>query len=314
MQVHFWSHGGVTRKVSEKEPIVMGHEAAGIVLEVGPSVKTLKPGDRVAMEPGFPCRRCKRCKAGRYQLCPEMRFAADPPKAHGALCRVYKAPEDFLYKLPDSVSLQEAVVAEPLSVAVHGVRLSGLQAGQSALILGSGTIGLLTAAMAKAYGAASVCITDISKGKLEFAKSFLPGCTPFLIDSAATSEVEYPRLMKAAEIEEGFDVVLECSGVESSANLGLYASIPGGVFVQIGMGKPKHLFPIAAMCEKETVLKTSFRYGAGDYDIALGMLGSGNVNVKSMISSVTPFERAPEAWEKTKRGEGIKNLIQVLQD
>ncbi|KAK7430448.1 hypothetical protein QQZ08_002967 [Neonectria magnoliae] len=306
-------HGGVTRKVSEKEPLVMGHEASGIVHSVGPAVTSIMPGDRVAIEPGFPCRRCKRCKAGRYNLCPKMQFAADPPRTHGALSRLFKIPEDFAYKIPDSLSLQEAVLVEPLSVAVHGVCLAELKPGQTVMVLGSGTIGLLAAATAKAFGASAVFITDINQAKLDFAKGFVD-CTTFVPSLDATPEEDASRFCKDVNLEDGVDVVLECTGAEASAQTGIYALAVGGMFVQIGLGKTIQSVPMLAMCEKEMVFKTSFRYGSGDYEVALDLLSSGKVDVKSLISSEVPFERATEAWEKTRKGEGIKNLIRGVQE
>lgn len=291
----------------------MGHEASGVIYQAGSAVSSVKLGDRVAIEPGFPCRRCKRCKSGKYNLCPDIKFAADPPETHGALSRIFKIPEDFVYKLPDSVSLQEAVLVEPLSVAVHGVRLADINPGQNVLVLGSGTIGLLVAATAKAYGAQRVVLVDINTTKLAFAKSFV-NCTTFVPDLKASPPDEAERLKMDINVEDGFDVVLECTGVESSAQTGLHASAVGGVFVQIGMGKPDQTLPIGAMCEKEMVVKTAFRYGAGDYETALGLIHSGKVAVKPLISSIVPFERATEAWEKTMKGEGIKNLIEGVRD
>lgn len=303
----------MTRKVSEREPLVMGHEASGIIHAVGPSVTRVRPGDRVAIEPGLPCRRCKRCKAGRYNLCPDMRFAADPPRTHGTLCRVFKIPEDFVYAIPDSLELREAVLVEPLAVAVHGVRMAGLAPGQTVLVQGSGTIGLLAAAVARAYGAKDVFIADINQAKLDFAKSFVE-CRPFTTDLKGTPFDEAQRFKNEMDLEDGVDVVLECTGVESSAQTGLYISASGGVYVQIGLGKSDQTLPLGVMCEKETVVKTAFRYGPGDYEIALELLGSGKISVRPMISSVVPFDKAPEAWEKTRKGEGIKNLIEGVQD
>ncbi len=289
----------------------MGHEASGTVSQVGSAVTRLRPGDRVAIEPGFPCRRCKLCKTGRYNLCPQMKFAADPPETHGALCRVFKIPEDFAYKIPDPLSLQEATLAEPLSVAVHGVRLAGIQPRQSVLVQGSGTIGLLAASVAKAYGASVVCLADINQTKLDFAADFIPGCAVFKSDPSASPQDEAERLKRTLGLEDGADVVLECSGVQSSAQTGLYASARGATYVQIGLGKHDQTLPLGFMCEREVVVKTSFRYGPGDYEIALEMLGDGKVDAKKMISSIVDFEQAAEAWERTRRGEGIKNLIRV---
>ena len=205
------------------------------------------------------------------------------------------------------------MLVEPLSVSVHGVRLAELKPGQTVLVQGSGTIGLLTAAVARAYGAKNVFVSDISQNKLNFATAFVE-CKTFLCDSAAGPQEEAAKFKKAMGSEYGVDVVLECTGVESSAQLGLCALAVGGTFIQIGMGKQNQTLPLGMMCEKEMTLKTAFRYGPGDYDVALGLLECGKINVKPMISSVMPFESATEAWEKTKRGEGIKNLIEGVKD
>ena len=215
-----------------------------------------------------------------------------------------------MYKIPDALSLEEAVLVEPLSVAVHGARLSELKTGQTVLVQGSGTIGLMAAAVAQAFGAGKIVIADINEKKLEFARGLVSSCETFVTDVKASPKDEAERMKKEKNLPGGADVVLECTGASSSIQTGLYASAVGGVYVQIGMSKPDQAIPLAAMMEKETVFKTSFRYGAGDYELALQMLGTGKISVKSMISSITPFERATEAWDKTKNGEGIKNLIQ----
>lgn len=299
--------------VSEAEPIVMGHEASGIVHSVGDAVGSLRPGDHVAIEPGFSCRRCKQCKNGRYNLCPDMQFAADPPGNHGTLAKYFKIPEDFAYKLSGSLSLQDAVLVEPLGVAVHGARLAGVTPGQNVLIQGSGTIGLLAAATAKAFGAKKIFIADINKEKLDFAAKYL-GCATFLSNIGSSPEAEAERFRKESSLEDGVDVVLECTGVESSLQTGLYAVAAGGTVVQIGLGKPNLTVPILNMCEKETVLKTAWRYAPGDYEIALALLAAGSVDVKPLISTIVPFEKAHEAWEKTRNGLGIKNIIEGVKD
>lgn len=301
------------RMVSEEQPLVMGHEASGIVHSVGSAVKSVVPGDRVAIEPGFSCRRCKQCKAGKYNLCIDMKFAADPPGNHGTLARIFRTPEDFVYKIPDTISLEEGVLVEPLSVAVHGARLAGLAPGQIVLVQGSGTIGLLAAATARAFGAKEVIVSDINQAKLDFAKGFV-NCKTFIPNLKSTPQVEADRMKRELGFEVGADVVLECTGVESSVQTGIYASGLGGVVVQIGLGKPDLTLPVLNMCEKETVFKTAWRYAPGDYEVALSLLSSGEISVKSLISTIVPFEKAPEAWEMTKNGQGIKNLIQGVQD
>ena len=132
--------------------MVLGHESAGIVHSVGDKVTELKVGDPVAMEPGVPCRRCIRCKEGKYNLCPDMAFAATPPY-DGTLARYYTLPEDYCYKLPENMSLEEGALIEPTAVAVHITRQASIKPGDSVVVFGAGPVGLLCCAVAKAYGA-----------------------------------------------------------------------------------------------------------------------------------------------------------------
>lgn len=318
-QVHFWTHGGIGAKgVSPTHPLTMGHEASGVVHSTGSAVTSLRPGDRVAIEPGFPCRRCKACKSGRYNLCQSVEFAAAPSPdhlsdVHGTLCKFYTAPEDFCYKIPADVSLEEAVLVEPLGVAVHVVRLADVRPGQEVVVMGSGTIGLLCAAVAEAFGASKIVVVDVLDRKLEFASGFID-CETFKPDTAASAEDNAARLLREHKFGEGVDSVLECSGAESSMQTGIHVLRLGGTYVQAGVGKPYQMAPILAMSEKEVIFKGCFRYSSGDYELALSLLKRKRVSVKELISSMVPFERAAEAWERTKRGEGIKNLIRGVED
>ncbi|KAL4871121.1 hypothetical protein BDV12DRAFT_38027 [Aspergillus spectabilis] len=310
--VHFWNHGGIGTKVSKEKPLVLGHEASGTIHAVGPAVTTLKVGDRVAIEPGFPCRRCQPCKNGVYNLCREMKFAAAPPDVHGTLTKFFAAPEDFLYSIPDGMSLQEAVLVEPLAVAVHAIKLLDVRPGQAVMIIGSGTVGLLCGAVAKAFGAERVILADILAKKLEFAEKYL-GYDTFLIQRDETPEESSDRLLNTLEIGDGVDAVVEASGAEQPVQIGIYALRRGGSYIQTGVGKPKTTVPILALSQKELLVRGCFRYGPGDYELALKLIAKGSINLTPLITSVTPYERAPEAWEKTGRGEGIKNLIEVGQ-
>lgn len=157
--VHYWAEGRIGSYIL-KDPMVLGHESAGTVVSVGPKVKTLKVGDRVALEPGYPCRRCDPCLSGHYNLCPEMHFAATPPH-DGTLAGFYSTPEDFCYKLPEHVSSQEGALVEPLAVAVHIVKQAKIKPGQSVVVMGAGPVGLLCCAVVKAYGASKIVSVDI---------------------------------------------------------------------------------------------------------------------------------------------------------
>jgi D-xylulose reductase len=288
----------------------MGHEASGIIHAVGSHVQSVKVGDRVAIEPGTPCRRCQACKDGFYNLCVDMKFAAAPPDSHGALTKYYLVQEDFVYKIADDNTLQEAVLIEPLSVAVHANRLVNVKPGHDVVIFGSGTIGLLCAAVAKSFGAQRIILIDVIERKLQFAREFLQ-CETFLFKIGSSPEDTASCLKQEFDMPNGCDVVIEASGAESCVQTGIHALRLGGSYIQTGIGKPNITIPILALSEKELKIHGCFRYGSGDYALAVKLLARRVINLKALVSSVTPFEKATEAWEKTSRGEGIKNLIKV---
>lgn len=310
--MHYWIHGQIGHYIV-KEPMILGHESSGIVHSVGSSVTTLKAGDKVAMEPGIPCRRCPNCKRGSYNLCPFTSFAATPP-IDGTLCRYYRLPADFCYKLPSNVSLEEGALIEPLSVAVHIVRRAPVSAGQNVVVFGAGPVGLLCMAVAKAFGATSIVAADINEERLRFAKSYVATDT-FLPRKEEKPEEAAERLNRECGFGSvsdfgGADVVLEASGAQACAQIGCYALRSEGVFVQGGMGKPEQDgFPVWTLMAKEATCKPSFRYKQGDYDLAVKLVASGQVRVKECITGKVPFERAEEAFGDTMKSKGIKTLI-----
>jgi len=303
--VHYWVHGAIGHFVV-KDPMVLGHESAGTVVEVGSAVKTLKVGDRVALEPGYPCRRCTNCLGGHYNLCPEMAFAATPPY-DGTLTGYWAAPADFCYRLPENVSLEEGALIEPLAVGVHIVRQANVTPGQSVVVMGAGPVGLLCAAVARAFGATKVVQVDIVQSKLDFARSF--AATHTYISQRITPEENARNIIDLADLGAGADVVIDASGAEPSIQASLHAVRVGGTYVQAGMGKPDITFPIVALCIKEVTVKGSFRYGSGDYKLAIELVAAGKVNVKKLVDGVVPFAQAEDAFKKVKGGQVIKILI-----
>ncbi len=308
-------HGAIgAKKIMPGRPLVMGHEASGTIHSIGPAVQSLRPGDRVAMEPGFPCRRCVRCKEGRYNLCKDMKFAASPDKAPGTLCKYFKLPEDFCFQLPEHVSLEEGVLLEPTSVAVHMARLVNVKHGDSVVVFGSGTVGLLCGAVAKAFGAEKVVLVDILQRKLDFAKTFVKGCGTFVPDSKASAEENAAKLVAQFGLEDGADIVMEASGAEPSVQTGVHVLRMGGSYVQGGLGRPNISFPIVTMSEKALTMKGCFRYSTGDFKLGLSLISEGRIPVKDLITKMVNFDQATEAWETTRKGEGIKTLIRGVQD
>lgn len=304
--VHYWQHGRIGHFVV-KDPMVLGHESAGTVMEVGPSVKSLKKGDRVAMEPGIPCRRCVRCKEGKYNLCFDMAFAATPPY-DGTLAKYYILPEDFCYKLPEHMTLEEGALMEPLSVAVHITKQSGLKTGDTVVVFGAGPVGLLCCAVAKALGASKVIAVDINTERLEFAKTFAAHST--FVPSKVSAAENAQRLKDENDLPAGADVAIDASGAEPSVQTAIHVLRMGGSYVQGGMGRDEITFPIMAACTKELTVKGSFRYGAGDYAMAVDLTSSGKIDVKPLISRKVGFEQAEQAFEDVKAGKAIKVLIE----
>jgi len=303
--VHYWAEGGIGKFVLTS-PMVLGHESSGIVQAVGSAVTSLKVGDRVALEPGAPCRHCTPCLSGKYNLCIDMKFAATPP-FDGTLTGFYALPDDFCYKLPDHVSLEEGALIEPLAVAVHIVRQAVITPGQSVVVMGAGPVGLLCCAVAKAYGAGKVVSVDIQPDRLDFAAKF--AATHTFTPGRVPAEENAKKLLEQTSLPDGADVVIDASGAEPSIQTSLHVLRRGGTYVQGGMGKPDITFPIMALCINEITAKGSFRYGSGDYELAVDLVSTGKVDVKQLITGKVKFEDAEQAFKAVKEGKGIKTLI-----
>nr|AZL95671.1 sorbitol dehydrogenase [Antheraea pernyi] len=303
--VHYWQTGACGSFVM-KEPMIMGHEASGVVAKIGPKVKNLKVGDRVAIEPGVPCRYCEFCKSGRYHLCPDMRFCATPP-IHGNLVRYYKHAADFCFKLPDHVSMEEGALLEPLAVGIHACNRGGVTAGHVVLVLGAGPIGLLTMLTAKAFGASKVLITDILQSRLDFAREL--GADHTLLVTRESNEADL--VMKIHELLGGHpDVSFDASGAQATVRLSLLATKSGGVTVLVGMGAPEQTVPLGGAVSREVDIRGLFRY-VNDYPTALALVASGKINVKPLVTHHFGIEESLEAYEVARQGAGIKVMIHV---
>ena len=308
--IHFWNEGGVGGDATAIEkPFIMGHEGSGTVYEVGSSVTDLKKGDRVAIEGSFPCRFCDRCIEGCYQLCSKMKFAASGPGQDGMLTKYYKANAEMCLTLPEKISLEEGVLVEPLAVAVHAVRIVGIRPGDTVIISGSGTIGLMCGVVAKYYGAKKIIAVDINDAKLRFAED-LYDCSTYSYNTKETPQQNAQIIKDIFGLGLGADRAIEASGAESSINCDLHSLRGGGHFVQTGLGKSEIKFPMLVVAQKELHIHGDFRYGPGDFRIARDILESEMVPFRKMISRIFPFEEATAAWDETKGGKGIKNMIE----
>jgi L-iditol 2-dehydrogenase len=235
-----------------------------------------------------------------------MQFAATPPY-DGTLSTFYCLPEECCFKLPTHISLREGALVEPLSIAVHCCSLAGNLQGRSVGVFGAGPIGLLCGTVAQAFGALKVVIVDVVDSRLAFAEKFGVHETYKMQDT--TPEDNASRLVAKVQLAAGFDVVIDATGAHPCINCGVAALKRGGVFVQAGLGTPNIEFPIGQICDKEATLKGSFRYGSGDYKLAIDLLASNRVRLESLITHEFAFEEAERAFENVAGRAGIKSVI-----
>ncbi|OCT87023.1 hypothetical protein XELAEV_18020716mg [Xenopus laevis] len=300
--VHYWQHGRIGDFIVKK-PMVLGHEASGTVVKVGASVSHLKPGDRVAIEPGVPRETDEFCKMGRYNLSPTIFFCATPPD-DGNLCRYYTHNANFCYKLPDNVTFEEGALIEPLSVGIHACRRAGVTLGSRVFICGAGPIGLVSLLVAKMMGASQVAISDLSLPRLEKAKEL--GA-----DFVVQVTTEPPEVI-AQRVEELLgtmpEITIECTGAESCIQAGIYATRSGGTLILVGLGPAMVNVPIVNAAVREVDIRGIFRY-CNTWPMAISMLSSKRVNVAPLVTHRFPLEKAVEAFETTKNGMGVKVML-----
>nr|WP_250152400.1 NAD(P)-dependent alcohol dehydrogenase [Ancylobacter radicis] len=300
--VHYYTHGAIGSFVV-REPMVLGHEAAGTITAVGANVKNLKVGDRVCMEPGVPNMNSRATKLGIYNVDPDVRFWATPP-IHGVLTPEVVHPAAFTYKLPDNVSFAEGAMVEPFAVGLQAATRARITPGDVAAVIGCGPIGIMTALAALAGGCSRVYISDLSAPKLAIAGQYA-GVHPVNITERALKDV-------IAEETEGWgaDVVFEASGSPRAYD-GLFDVVrPGGTLVLIGMPVETVKFDVAAAIIKEARLETVFRY-ANNFDRAVNLIASGKVDLKPLISETFDFAASIEAFDRAAKGLPTDVKLQI---
>ena len=302
--VHFYKDGRVG-DVMAPEDFVLGHEVAGVVTKVGEGVKDLRAGDRVALEPGYPCGKCEYCMSGRYNLCPDVVFFADPP-VEGALKEYVAHPAQMCFKLPENMTTEEGALIEPLAVGLHATGLGNVGLGDEVLILGGGCIGLVTLLSAKARGASQIVVVDLYEKRLNMAKQL--GATDVI--QAGTENVE-------ERIEElfngkGADIVFETAGAIPTIQQTPYFVKKGGTIVLVGMAAESMAeYNFSQAMKKEITIKTVYRY-RNLYPTAIAAVSSGSIDVKQIVTHRFTFDESDKAFRTVV--EDAKNVIKgVIQ-
>ena len=287
--VHYYEYGRVADYVVEGD-FILGHEVAGTVVEVGSQVKSLKVGDRVALEPGIGCGKCEQCKEGKYNLCKDVIFFATPP-VQGALKDYVVHPEDMCFKLPDNVSTKEGALVEPLSVGLHACRQGGVTVGNSVVVLGAGCIGLCTLLSAKAFGASEIIVVDLFEKRLEFAKKM--GATHVINGKEEDVIARVNELLRG----KGADVVLETAGAPKTIYQTSLLAKPGGTVVLVGIAVQNDLqYNFGQVMSKELTIKSVFRY-RNLYPTAIAAISSGTIDVNQIVTHEFNFEDTKLAFD-----------------
>jgi len=303
--VHYYKEGRIGRRVVEK-PLILGHECAGEVVALGSGVSHLRIGSRVALEPGVPCRRCRYCKSGRYNLCPDVTFMATPP-VDGAFVEYIAWPADFTYPLPENLGYAEGALMEPLAVGMHAVRRARLVPGCTVLVLGGGPIGQLALLAAKAAGAGRVILTEREEGRLAMARS--------LGADAALNCRTTPMAEALAEITdgEGPDLVIEAAGTVETVRQGIELVRRGGTVVWIGLpGTDPCPVSVLQAINKEMDILGIYRY-ANVYPDAIRLAASGKINLALLVTHRFPLVEVKQALDTVveQKASAMKVLVEV---
>lgn len=298
--LHYYNHGGFGT-VRVREPMILGHEIAGEVVEVAPDVSTLKLGDKVAINPSRPCRACRFCFMGLPNQCLNMRFygSAMPwPHIQGAF-REMLVCDAGQCVAASRASLGELAMAEPFSVVLHGLSRAGSLLGARVLITGCGPIGALVVAAARFHGAAEIIVTDIVDEPLAIARQF--GAT-HAFNTATNPEALSPYAADKGQV----DVMIECSGNERALRAGMEVVRPRGTIVQLGLGGDMSV-PQNMVVAKEFLITGSFRFHE-EFPLAVSLIDSGRVNLTPLLTGSYPIEEAAVAFE---RANDRRNAMKV---
>lgn len=303
--LHYYEHGAIGDFVV-KPPFVLGHEAGGTVVAVGQNVKHLKPGDRVALEPGRTCGHCEFCKTGRYNLCPDVEFFATPPV--DGVFQEYAVHEAALcFKLPDNVSTMEGALIEPLAVGFHAANQGGAHIGQTAVVMGAGCIGLVSMMALKAMGVSRVYVADIMQKRLDKAME--------LGADGVINSAQEDAVARVAELTggAGCDLVIETAGTEITTRQAIAVVKKGATIVLVGYSRTGELtLPVSQALDKELTLKTIFRY-RHVYPMAIDAVAAGRVNLKALPTHIFNFDDMQSAMDQSihDKANVVKAVVKI---
>ena len=306
--MHYYETGAIGDYVV-KPPFVLGHEPGGTVVEVGSNVKHLKVGDRVALEPGKTCGHCEFCRQGKYNLCPDVVFFATPPV--DGVFQEYAAHEAALcFKLPDNVSTLEGALIEPLAVGFHAANQGGAHAGQTAVVMGAGCIGLVSMMALKAEGVSRVYVVDVMQKRLDKAMEL---GADGVINGKDEDAVEAVRKLTEGA---GCDLVIETAGTEITTRQAIHMAKKGANAVLVGYSKTGEMtLPMSLVLDKELTFKTVFRY-RHIYPMAIDAVAAGKVDLKGIVTNIFDFDDIQNAMDQSVSDKAniVKAVVKIAEE
>ena len=289
-----------------RPPLVMGHEAAGVILRAGGSVRGWAEGDRVTFDSTIYCGDCPFCRAGQINLCDNRRVlgvSCDEYRRHGAFAEYVAVPQRILYRLPEGLSFERAAVVEPLSVAFHAVHRTRICLDDTALVVGTGMVGLLVVQALRIAGCGRILAVDLDRKRLDLA------CTLGADEGLQPGQADVPAEVLQRTGGRGADVALEVAGLTPTVQMAIASLRKGGQLTLVGNFSPKIELPLQAVVTRELTLNGSCA-SKGEYPACLNMLARGAVNVDAITSAAAPLSEGASWFQRLYKGE--EGLMKVI--
>ena len=287
--IHYYTQGKIgSQKV--QYPFTVGHEGAGVVVEVGKAVKSVKPGDIIAIDPAMPCRECDQCRAGRYHTCRKLRFLGCPGQAEGCLMEYIVMPEESCFPLGGKLVPDNGSISEPLAIGVYAVKKAGIVKGTKIGILGFGPIGMSVMLAAKAQGAESIHVTDKIDPRLSIAKK-----EGALITGNPLNEDVVSKILNNSK--SGLDIVFECCGQQEALDQAVDILKPGGRLVVIGIPEFDRWSINVENTRRREISIQFIRRQVDCVKLTLEMMNNGLINIDNMVTHRFPFSETQDAFD-----------------
>lgn len=309
--IHGFECGPFIPPKDANQKIGLGHEVAGEVVGVGTKVTKFKIGDKVLIEPGVPDDTCEYCRTGRYNICPGVDFMATQPNYKGALSKYMVHPEEWTYHLPEGMTTLEGALVEPAAVGMHAAIQGGAKPGKSIVILGGGTIGLMTLQACISLGATDITVVDVIEKRLQLAKKL--GAKRVINGK----EQDAVAVLRAPELygDRGVQLVFEAAGAVFTAQQAIQLVGRGGKIMMVGTQSQPVLIDFLKI-NREVTIQTAFRY-CNNFPQTIEAIASGKFNVKEMVTNIYEYEEVQKAFEEAidpvKKTEMIKAVVKVSE-